>query len=60
VLYARSQFQDSPTALWLPREVEVKAGLGHNLFSNRHRYSDYRLFRVKSVIRTDFPAAQQH
>jgi VWFA-related protein len=60
VLYARNQFRDSPTALWLPLEVEVKAGLGPNLFSNRHRYSDYRLFRVESVIRTDFPGAQQH
>ncbi|MGO8732622.1 MAG: VWA domain-containing protein [Terriglobia bacterium] len=60
VLYANTEFQGSPTALWLPREVEVKVGLGSYLFSNRHRYSDYRLFQVKSVIRTDFPAAQQH
>jgi len=60
VLYARNQFQDSPTALWLPRKVEVKVGLGPYLFSSRHKYSDYQLFRVKSVIRTDFPAGQQH
>ncbi len=60
VLYARNQFRDSPTALWLPREVEVKVSLGPYLFSNRHRYSDYRRFMVESVIKTDLPAAQQH
>ena len=51
VLYAMTQFQDSPTALWLPREVEVEVGLGALLFFNHHRYSDYRLFRVESLIK---------
>jgi hypothetical protein len=60
VLYANTEFQGSPIALWLPREVEVKVGLGDYEFSNRHKYSDYRMFRVKSVIKADFPAAQQH
>jgi VWFA-related protein len=59
VLYANTQFRDSATALWLPREVEVKVGLGPYLFSNRHRYSDYRLFRVDAVIKPD-PMAGQH
>ena len=53
VLYARTQFQDSPTALWLPREVEVEVGLGALLFFNHHRYSDYRLFRVESLIKPE-------
>ncbi len=60
VLYARTQFEASPTTLWLPKGVEVKVGLGEYEFANRHTYSDYRLFRVKSVIRTDLPTAQQH
>jgi hypothetical protein len=59
VLFASNQFQGSPTAFWLPKDVEVKVGLGPEMFSNRHRYSDYRLFRAESVIRTDFPAGQQ-
>jgi len=59
-LYANTEFEGSPTALWLPREVEVKVGLGPYLFSNRHKYSDYRRFMVESVIKTDLPAAQQH
>ena len=53
VLYARTQFQDSPKALWLPREVEVEVGFGPLLFSNHHKYSDYRLFRVESLIKPD-------
>jgi VWFA-related protein len=60
VLYARTQFQASPTVLWLPKGVEVKVGLGDYKFSNRHKYSDYQLFRVKSVIRTDMPPPQPH
>jgi hypothetical protein len=59
VLFARNQIQDIPTVFWLPHEVEVNVDFGPYHFSNRHRYSDYRLFRVESVIRTDFPAAQQ-
>jgi hypothetical protein len=60
VHFAETQFQDSPTALWLPRDVQVKVGVGRLVFSNRHRYSDYQLFRVKSVIKTDATPAQPH
>ena len=49
----RTQFQDSPTALWLPPEVEVEVGFGARLYSNHHKYSDYRLFRVESLIKPD-------
>ena len=59
--FAEFRLQDSPTALWLPKEVDVRVELGYKyVFSNRHRYSDYRLFRVKSVIKTGAPAPQQH
>jgi len=51
VNFAKTQFQDNPAALWLPREVKVKGVVGRLEFSNRHRYSDYQLFRVKSVIK---------
>jgi hypothetical protein len=60
VHFAETQFQDSPTALWLPKEVEVTVKYGQLTLTNRHRYSHYQMFRVKSVIKTDFPAAQQH
>jgi hypothetical protein len=60
VLFARNQLRDTPTAFWLPRHVRVSVALGPYLFFNRHWYSDYQQFRVKSVIKTDFPAAQQH
>lgn len=34
---------------WLPREVAVSVDWKGNLFRNRHRYSDYRLFSVQSI-----------
>jgi hypothetical protein len=60
VLFAENQFEDSPTALWLPKEVTVKVELGDYVFSNRHRYSDYRRFRVSSVIKAESSDDQQH
>jgi hypothetical protein len=53
VLFRETRFQESPTALWLPNDVKVEAKLGRYVFSDHHRYSDYRMFRVKSVIKTD-------
>jgi hypothetical protein len=60
VHFAETQFQDSPKAFWLPKEVEVTVKYSQLTLTNRHRYSHYQMFRVKSVIKTDFPAAQQH
>jgi hypothetical protein len=60
VLFASTQFRDSPTAFWLPKEVMVEVEVGDYVFSNRHMYSDYRRFMVESVIKPDLPAAQQH
>jgi hypothetical protein len=60
VQLAENHLQDVPAALWLPQKVDVNVGLGDFHFSNRHRYSDYQLFRVKSVIRTDTPAPPPH
>jgi hypothetical protein len=58
-LFANNQFQGGPTAFWLPQEVEVTVDLNSIVFVNRHTYSDYQLFRVESVIKTD-PAAAQY
>jgi len=59
VHFAEFRLQDAPTTLWLPKEVEVKVDYGGCVFSNRHRYSNYQMFRV-SVIQKQPPAAQQH
>jgi hypothetical protein len=59
VHFAGFQFQDIPAALWLPKEVEVKVDFEGYAFSNRHRYSNYRMFRV-TVIQKQPPVNQQH
>jgi hypothetical protein len=59
VHFAENRFQDARTTLWLPKEVEVEVELGDYVFSNRHRYSNYQMFRV-TVIQKQPPAAQQH
>ena len=48
-----SEFQGIPTVFWLPQEVRVYVALGNLLLSNRHRYSDYHLFRAEAVIKPD-------
>ncbi|HKT13282.1 MAG TPA: VWA domain-containing protein [Terriglobia bacterium] len=60
VHFAGFQIQGSPAALWLPKEVEVGVEFGGYVFSNRHTYSDYRMFRANSVIKAGGPEAQQH
>ena len=57
---AKTRFADSPTVLWLPKEVEVKVDYGGFEFANRHTYSDYRMFRAKSVIKAGGPETQPH
>jgi hypothetical protein len=57
---AKTQFADSPTDLWLPKEVEVKVDYGDFEFANRHTYSDYRMFRSNSVIKAGASGTQQH
>lgn len=53
VLFAGTEFPGSRTAFWLPQEVNVTVELGNYIFANRHRYSDYRLFRVESILKSD-------
>ena len=60
VHFAGFQIQNSPTALWLPKEVDVNVDFGGYVFSNRHTYSDYRMFSAKSVIKAGGPESQQH
>ena len=57
---AKTCFADSHAVLWLPKEVEVKVDYGNYKFANRHTYSDYRLFRAKSIIKAGGPETQQH
>jgi len=53
VSYAMSQIKGGPPDFWLPKQVEVTAIIGRAEFRNRHKYSDYRLFRVESVIKPE-------
>ncbi len=47
ISYAEVRFPpDGDPALWLPKEVQVNIEWNGWQFSNRHRYSDYRLFSV--------------
>ena len=38
--------------LWLPREVTVASNYRGTWFSNTHHYSNFKLFRVESTIKT--------
>jgi hypothetical protein len=53
VRYANNHFEGGPIAFWLPQEVQVTANVGRYVFTNRHTYSGYQLFRVESVIKPD-------
>jgi hypothetical protein len=46
--FAEIRFPESPLVLRLPVEVTVTVNWDGQIFRNRHRYSDYRLFVVKS------------
>lgn len=53
VSYAKSQLEGGPPEFWLPEMVEVTVNFGRGEYRNRHKYSDYRLFRVESVIKPE-------
>ena len=46
--FVEIRFPESPRVLWLPAEVTVTVNWDDQIFRNRHRYSDYRLFVVKA------------
>jgi hypothetical protein len=45
-------FKHNSLAFWLPRDVEVEVVWKGKLYTNRHHYSDYRVFSVEAVERT--------
>jgi len=53
VSYAMNQLEGGPPDFWLPKQVEVIVDIGRFEFTNRHKYADYRLFRVESIIKPD-------
>jgi hypothetical protein len=62
VHFAEIEFQGRPTAFWLPQEVDVTVDQGNYIFVNRHRYSDYQLFKVEILqqVREPEPKAAEH
>ena len=55
VLFAGINFEGGRTTLWLPEEVDVTVEAGNSTLVNRHRYSDYRLFKVEVSQPADEP-----
>jgi VWFA-related protein len=60
-LFEAIKFQDRPSAFWLPQEVEVTLDQGDYIYANRHRYSDYQLFKVEILqdVQEPKPTAPQ-
>jgi hypothetical protein len=46
--YSEVTFKQGGKTLWLPREVTVSGQTNEYTFHNQHRYSDYRLFIVRT------------
>jgi tetratricopeptide (TPR) repeat protein len=46
--YAEVQFKEFSTPLWLPHEVTVSVQWKGKAFRNRHRYSDFKVFKVEA------------
>ncbi|MGO8731974.1 MAG: hypothetical protein ACLQVM_04170 [Terriglobia bacterium] len=57
VEYSRVTFKQGLKTLWLPREVTVSGQLGQYVFSNQHRYSQYRFFIVEAGEKQENPDA---
>jgi hypothetical protein len=49
VEFSEVRFEGSPRGSWLPRVAQVIINFQGWIFTNRHRYSQYRLFTVRSI-----------
>ena len=49
------RFKDTEKKLWLPREVAVTTLISGVVLRNQHRYTEYKLFEVKSDFTIDKP-----
>jgi hypothetical protein len=57
--FAEVRFDDRKRTLWLPREVVVTIQWKNRVFTNRHRYSNYRLFTVETHEKRELPTPRQ-
>ena len=48
IFYGRVVFGETGQEFWLPREIRIEWELPNYKYTNRHKYSDYRFFTVKS------------
>jgi len=55
VEYSEMTFKEGGKKLWVPREVTVIGELNKYKFHNRHSYSDYRLFVVRTEEKPKSP-----
>ncbi len=58
IWFTEVRFDDRNRTLWLPREVVVTTQWKNRTFTNRHRYSNYRLFTVETHEKTELPTPQ--
>ncbi len=48
IRFEEVRFEKLPAGLWLPHEVVVTMDWKGEIFRNRHRYSDFKLFSVET------------
>ncbi|HUI41172.1 MAG TPA: hypothetical protein VL523_04310 [Terriglobia bacterium] len=51
IQFSEFHVPEADSSLWLPLTVTVTTNEDGQIFRNRHRYSNYRLFTVKTVIK---------
>ena len=59
ILFGEVRFQSVAGSFWLPREVVVTLRFSGQLYRNRHRYADYRVFTVEVEQKVAPPAVKK-
>jgi VWFA-related protein len=55
ISYGKVVFANSQQAFWLPQEIQVEWEFPEYKYSNKHKYSDYRLFSIDSDYKINRP-----
>jgi len=50
VVYGEVWFQDAEETYWLPRFASIEAETAHQLWQNRHEFTDYKRFSVNTQV----------
>ena len=60
VEFGSVKFKNSPSVLWLPRQVSVEVVWNNMTFQNTHTYSHFRLFNVQTDQTVSAAATPKH